>query len=188
MLRLYPALVDDSIGPWSVGAPLKLAVAAMMAGIEIEEVGVSNAVPWSRQSPEGQNVNPDSVMQESAAMYWRDLVDVWKPRFSAIVTAGNIARAVIRKAGLAKECIPLLSASPNQVQRVQGMFDRADLLKRYPEVVRAAEAIGAPEELENASHVFYACHAVSLAQSRPVAAIVEALSRGHAGVSALGVT
>lgn len=149
---------DVGVGPWDSG-PVKLALKAIMPGICTDEVAVGNAVPWSCCTEAGTNANPTAPMRQKAAEFWRDLLSVWRPQFRAVALLGKVARQVLARAGLTG-AVKLRLPSPNNLRRICGMFDKDDLLERYPEVKAAGEALG--DKLDKLSDVFFACHAVSL--------------------------
>jgi len=144
------------VGPWDNGV-VKLALKALLPDIELAQVAVGNAVPWSRCDG-NKNANPSKEMQLAAVGFWRDLLEVWRPEFRMVLPLGKIAREVAAKVEMANR-IPLRLPSPNNINRICGMFDKDDLLGRYPEVRRAGQELGIELELSN---VFFACHAVSL--------------------------
>ncbi len=140
---------------------VKLAVQAMMFGkpnFSVDEVAVGNAVPWSCCTDRGTNANPTSLMQQRAVEFWRDLLDAWQPEFQPLILLGKIAANIMDGAST-KGAVKLRLPSPNNIQRVCGMFDRNDLLVRYPEVIKAGEELAIRLTDRN---VFFACHAISL--------------------------
>ena len=151
---------DIGVAPWDDGS-LKLAVEAAFGAIA-ERTGVSNAVLWSQRDPNtGANSNPDAHLQELSSVLWRDMLEIIQPE--RVICSGNIAHRVVCNAvwtggRIDKVRLP----SPNGISRVSGMFGKTDLLKRYPEVRKVAEAH--PEWLKSHRHnkIFFACHAVSL--------------------------
>lgn len=157
------------IGPWDNGT-IKLALQAIFERVEpklkLEDVAVSNAVPWTRTGT-GKNLNPGEEMQVKAAKFWEEIVAVWKPDIKALLVLGNVAERVMRKAGVlekyAKNWLKLRLPSPNAINRVSGMFSCDDLKARFPEVPKALDALKMAENVEQYKmKVFFACHAVSL--------------------------
>jgi len=149
---------DVGVQPWDNG-PLKLAVEAALC-VDSRETAVSNAVPWSRCSAEGANANPSPEMTSWAGAFWRDVLPMIAP--AQIITAGSVAREVLDLADPSKTYrrISLRNPSPRALSPVSGMFQRDDLLARYPEVCRVVKR---HSEWESANNVFFACHAVSVA-------------------------
>jgi len=163
ILRLINAQNKESIGvqPWDDGC-VKLALKVMIPDINIDEVAVSNAVPWSCIQ-KGKNANPTDQMKMQAGKFWKELFAAWQPNLKKIVVLGNVAEGVMRQAGKSEEDVfKLRLPSPNNLNRIQNMFDTSDLRKRFPEVEKAARAIGRLELIENRGHVLFVCHAVSL--------------------------
>ena len=149
------------VGPWDDGT-VKLALKAMLPEIEVERTAVGNAVPWSRCTSKGTNANPSEVMKQSAITFWRDLLPVWRPVFRTVVLLGKVARTIASRAGI-RNSIALRLPSPNNINRICGMFDIDDLMTRYPEVREAGKEVATELNLRN---VFFACHAVSLGRRR----------------------
>lgn len=158
----YPSGIG--VGPWDDGTA-KLALKAMMPELDLSQVAVGNAVPWSCRTESGTNANPTEAMWRQAAAFWRELLDVWRPEFRPLILLGKVAARVLDDAG-ARNAVKLRLPSPNNIQRICGMFDQDDLLARYPEVGVAGAELGISL---NPSNVFFACHAVSLGhrQMRP---------------------
>lgn len=154
------------VGPWDDGV-LKLAVEAAL-GVDAAQTAVSNAVPWSRLETPSRNIGPDKDVEAFAVEFWKELLPIIAP--SEIVTAGKVAKLVIRRA-LPKSQrgrqVWWRLPSPNMLSRVSGMFDRSDLLSRYPEV--AEVLVRQPDWGPRLNDVFYACHAVSLNRRAPEA-------------------
>lgn len=172
ILRLLNAKNKNGIGvkPWD-DWHAKLALKAMIPKINLTEVAVSNAVPWSCLNEKGENANPTGEMQEQAGKFWKDLFAAWEPDLKKIIVLGNVAEGVmIRAAQKREDWLKLRLPSLNNLNRVQGMFDREDLLRRFSEVKKAAEALGKPDLVKSHSHVFFACHAVSLGSQKLQAA------------------
>ncbi len=162
---------DIGIGPWN-DRTIKLALQAIFEGanlkLKLEEVAVSNAVPWTRKGT-GKNLNPDEQMQAKAAEFWKEIFDVWQPDIKALVVLGNVAKRVMRNAGILEKCrvLKLRLPSPNAINRVSGMFDCVDLKTRFPEVEKALHTLKIIEkEKQYKMKVFFACHAVSLGVSK----------------------
>jgi len=163
-LGKYPR--ELSIGPWDDGT-IKLALQAIFEGadlnnLKLEDVAVSNAVPWTRKGT-GKNLNPDEQMQAKAAEFWKEIFNVWKPDIKALVVLGNVAKRVMRNAVLEKyRVLELRLPSPNAINRVSGMFNCVDLKTRFPEVEKALHTLKIIEkEKQYQMKVFFACHAVS---------------------------
>lgn len=164
---------DIGIGPWDDGT-IKLALQAIFEGegveirLKLEEVAVSNAVPWTRKGT-GKNLNPDEQMQAKAVEFWKEIFDVWQPDIKALVVLGNIAERVMASAGVLSDskykekCLKLRLPSPNAIYRVYGMFDCRDLQIRFPEVQKAKEVMKEAMGIDvKPWQIFFACHAVSL--------------------------
>jgi len=161
---------DIGIGPWDNGT-IKLALQAIFKGtelgLELENVAVSNAVPWTKRT-NGSNKNPDEQMQAKAANFWKDIFDMWKPDINVLVVLGNIAEKVMRRAGIsekyAKNWVKLRLPSKNSIFRIMNTFSHKDLLCRYGEVQKALSILGMKKDNEKLykMKVFFACHAVSL--------------------------
>lgn len=150
------------VGPWDDGS-VKLALLSMNGQLPLNRVAVSNAVPWSRTKSGNQNDNPSARAEKLAAAFWAELLKVWSPRLRQVVLLGKVANRVFDGLVPADRVVRLRLPSPSLVNRVQGMFDPDDLLRRFPEVERAARAL---RLVPSPSQVFYACHAVSLDSGR----------------------
>jgi len=160
------------IGPWD-DRTIKLALQAVFngakIGLKLEDVAVSNAVPWTKKTT-GKNVTPDKEeMQAKAAEFWKDIFDVWKPDLKVLVVLGNIAESVMTKAGVLSDSkyeekkLKLRLPSRRAINRVSGIFSCDDLKARFPEVQKALDTLKMnKEEKQYKMKVFFACHAVSL--------------------------
>lgn len=167
MRRLDPAIRSklspkaDNLGvrPWD-DAHLKLAILAMGFGeLRLDQVAVGNAVPWSLGDG-SKNLNPNEGTVAASVKFWRELLPCL-PELRAVITVGRVARLVFDDVQVERK-VPLRSSSPMNIAKIQGMFEHADLLRRYPEVRAAIELMGRFDLMESPSHVFFACHAVSL--------------------------
>ncbi len=157
------------IGPWDDGT-IKLALQAIFEGadlgLKLEEVAVSNAVPWTRKSDDNRkNLRPDGQMQDKAAEFWKEFFHAWQPEIKALVVLGKFAEGVMRKAEILEKyrVLNLRLPSPNVIDRVRGMFSCDDLEIRFQEVKKARECLGVSKDERE---IFFACHAVSLGVSK----------------------
>jgi len=172
ILRLYKPISQRSSGarpkmqgvqPWDDGS-IPLALKAINPQIDIHEVAVSNAVPWSK-SDGRKNINPDKDMKKEAALFWKDLLDAWKQDVCFYAIFGRVAEAVMSRSVRLTEHnhVRFRLPSPN-LQISASLFDREDLLKRFCEVRKALQS---PEiavygkDVHSIRPVFFACHAVS---------------------------
>jgi hypothetical protein len=165
------------IGPWDDGT-IKLALQAIFTGanldLKLEDVAVSNAVPWTRGSGNNsKNLRPDKQMEAEAAKFWMDIFDKWQPDIKVLVVLGSVAKRVLTGADILsnskykEKCLKLRLPSSNAINRVSGMFDCADLKKRFKEVEKALNTLEIIEsENQYKMKVFFACHAVSLGVSK----------------------
>ena len=154
-----------AVGPWEDGS-LPCAIKAALH-LNSCETAVSNAVPWSRTTPDGrQNQTPSKTMQNKAVRFWEDFLPLIQP--THIITAGKVAEKVLEKAikkvlerapniSFRQLCVRL--PSPQAMSRISGMFAVEDLLRRYPEVHQVVQRN--PKWLDR-NIVFFACHVVSL--------------------------
>lgn len=141
---------------------VKLAIEAAF-GVEAKETAVSNAVLWSQRDPDNpnKNANPDSDLQRLSSDLWREMLSILNPEL--VICSGKIAYDVIREAGWKEKDIKRLwSSSPTAMNRVSGMYDEDDLLRRYPEVKKVLDIHPEWGEQQRKNKVFFACHAVSL--------------------------
>ncbi len=161
--RLYVWLGDGlGVRPWDDGS-IKLGLKAMRSDLRLEEVAVSNAVPWS--CAEGKaNRNPTDEMRQAAVAFWHELLAVWEPEIRAVVTVGKTARLVMKATGFKAPVVLLRSSSRCYMNQVRGLFCLDDLLERFPEVAAAADAVGIQrdDDKEFYNKVFFACHAASV--------------------------
>lgn len=156
--RLYRSHKEIGIRPWDDGS-LKLAVEAAL-GKNAEETAVSNACLWSQVRTSGKNLNPSKAVERHSSLVWKGIFEVLAPR--QVVTAGNVAKRVVEKAGVKPLAWRL--PAPN-LSRMAGLFEESDLLRRYPEVVRVMKA--RPQWFESGyrrNKVFFMCHAVSVSR------------------------
>ena len=130
-----------AVGPWDDGS-LPCAIEAAFP-LNSCETAVSNAVPWSRTNPDGNNENPSEEMKDKAVRFWEDLLPLLKPKLTHIITAGQVAKEVLEKAikkvlerapNMSFRQLSVRLPSPQAMSRISGMFAVEDLLKRYPEV------------------------------------------------------
>ena len=146
------------VGPWDDGS-LKLAIEAAL-GVSEKETAVSNAVLWSQRDSK-RNATPDEDLKKLSSTLWREMLDILKPKL--VICSGNTAYTVIKKAGWSENKIKRLRLpSPMAMNRVSGMFDEDDLLRRYPEVKKALGIHPEWGKQNRKNKVFFACHAVSL--------------------------
>lgn len=171
MQRLGKYREGVGIGPWDDGT-IKLALQAIFEGanlnLKLEDVAVSNAVPWTRKSDDNRkNLRPDEQMEAKAAEFWKEFFHVWQPDVKVLVVLGNVAEGVMKQARILEKyrVLKLRLPSPNAINRVRGMFDCVDLKIRFPEVERALNTIEINEK-QYKMKVFFACHAVSLGVSK----------------------
>jgi len=167
--RLF--LKSDQLGvyPWDDGS-LKLAALSIFPGEKAERFAVGNAVMWSIRQENGSNANPTAEMIDKSIVFWKELLEVWRPNL--IISAGKVAERVV-KASWAGEALFLRLPAKTAMSRVSGMFDGKDLLKRYPEV--AENLVKYPDLIRDGyrqNKIFFACHAVSIAKAKGVAKIV----------------
>jgi len=161
MLRLYMRGKELGCQPWDDGS-LKFAVTCILKD-EPARWAVCNAVLWSRRSSSKSNENPSDVMKKNSVKLWTQYLTVMKPEW--IVAAGKVAREVIDQTGYIGKRLNLLLPSPINLQRLSTLFDSDDLLKRFPEVESKLEKHGNLIEGKSRNNkIFYACHAVSMAQ------------------------
>lgn len=167
MRRLYLRPPSDiGVRPWDDGS-IKLGLKAMQPDIRLDEVAVSNAVPWSCAKGNA-NRNPTAEMQKVAIAFWREFLAMWRPQTRAVVTVGKTARVVMEALGVQAPLVPLASSSASYIRRVRGLFDLDDLLELYADVRKAADDLGIPRD---ADKEFFACHAVSVGRSRLMEAL-----------------
>ncbi|MFH1742276.1 MAG: hypothetical protein ABIH23_25000 [bacterium] len=162
-LYLYPK--GFGVQPWDDGS-LRIALEAAFDQ-RATQTAVSNAVLWSLVTDTGKNQNPSKALCERSVGVWRDLFEVLRPEL--VVTAGKVAEnvmaEVIRLVPSPCRQVALRLPSPSAMNRISGMFDEADLLRRYPEVKRVVEAhpkwMSGPHRRNK---IFFGCHAVSIAK------------------------
>jgi len=92
------------VGPWD-DKTVKLALQAVFEGanlnhLKLEDVAVSNAVPWTKKRSGSKNENPDEYMKAKAKDFWKDIFDVWKPEIKVLVVLGNIAEEIMNAPGI----------------------------------------------------------------------------------------
>lgn len=147
-----------AMAPWDDGL-LPCAIEAAF-GVNSRKTAVSNAVPWSRIKPDGNNENPSEEMEDQAVRFWEDLLPLINP--THIITAGKVAETVIERADPeSRYCRKNVRLpSPRAMNLISGMFNTDDLLRRYPEVQQVVQRN--PKKWLKRNIVFFACHVVSL--------------------------
>ena len=152
---------DPAVGPWNDGS-LPCAIEAAFP-LNSCEIAVSNAVPWSRTTPDyRQNLNPSKTMKNKAVRFWEDFLPLINP--THIITAGKVAKEVIKRANPEGHyCLKSVWLPSPRAMSTSGMFDVDDLLKRYPEVQQVVQSNHFPEWFQTykRNKVFFACHVVS---------------------------
>ncbi|MDZ4205125.1 MAG: hypothetical protein U1C46_09955 [Bacteroidales bacterium] len=156
--RLYYEESYIGVYPWDDGS-LKLAVESAL-NIKVNDTAVSNAVLWSQRNETGANKNPSDEIIKLSSLLWKDFLEIINP--TMIVSAGNIARDIILKTNWKGKQINLRLPSKMALSRVSGMFDKADLLKRYPEVKLVINKNKNWVKSYELNKIFYACHAISI--------------------------
>ena len=156
-----------AVGPWDDGS-LPCAIEAAFRWNSCE-TAVSNAVPWSRTNPDGNNENPSEALEDKAVQFWEDLLPLIQP--THIITAGKVAERVLEKAiekvlertpNMSFHQLSVRLPSPLPMSLISGMFNADDLLKRYPEVHRVVQSKPEWFQTYKRNKVFFACHVVSL--------------------------
>ena len=161
ILRLGKRGPNLDIQPWD-DFSIRIALLAMIPNINIEEVAVSNAVPWSLTKELVANDNPSKEMISKAIAFWKEIFDKWNPKLKKIIALGRVAERVMAGAGKGDLVFKLLLPAPRNLNNMMTMFDSDDLLQRYPEV---KSAMGKLSLDKNAPYlkrkILFACHAVS---------------------------
>ena len=150
---------DPAVGPWNDGS-LPCAIEAAFP-LNSCEIAVSNAVPWSRTTPDyRQNLNPSKTMKNKAVRFWEDFLPLINP--THIITAGKVAKEVIKRANPEGHyCLKSVWLPSPRAMSTSGMFDVDDLLKRYPEVQQVVQSKPEWFQTYKRNKVFFACHVVS---------------------------
>ena len=159
MNRLIPGLNGIGVQPWDDGS-LKLAIEAAF-DVKASETAVSNAVLWSQRGNTNQNISPDVNLQTKSSKIWTEFLDILKPNL--VICSGNMADSVINNTGWTGRKEKIRLPSKTAMSRTSGMFDKDDLLARYPEVKAVVDVH--PEWLSGGyeeNRIFFACHVVSL--------------------------
>lgn len=176
VMRLYEEAPKDlGVKPWDDDGYIKFALKVMYPKINLDQVSVCNAVPWSR-AREGVNANPNKEMKERAGEFWNNIFSIWigdnkETKLQKIITLGTVAYDVISKAKMESYCIKLAFPSPRIMNNVMCMFDDDDLMKMLPEIFpRVKNSYPGfieenPELNKNERYmILYACHAVNIMQ------------------------
>ena len=149
------------ITPWDEGY-IKLALKSAFPDINLNQVGVANAVPWHLDKT---NKEQDKFLCELSVKYWNEVLILLKDKgLKCIIRTGEYARTILDYDTLKKmsiqEIYKLRSAS--QLGRDSYLFDPADLRKRYMEVDNAFNSDpGLYAKAIEPDLIFYAAHAVS---------------------------
>ena len=156
-----------AVGPWNDGS-LPCAIEAAFP-LNSCKIAVSNAVPWSQTTPDGKrNLTPSKTMKNKAVRFWENLLPLLKPKLTHIITAGNVAKEVLKRAAPEGHyCLKSVRLpSPKAMSLISGMFKEEDLLRRYPEVQKVdrerPEWFQTHNRQTRQNKVFFACHVVSL--------------------------
>jgi hypothetical protein len=161
--RLYGSSESIGIQPRDDGS-LKLAAAAMFPSEPIDAFAVSNAVLWSMRTADGTNLNPDDALIQSSVKVWQRIQRILDP--SLVIACGRVAH-VLSEQAFSCHCLMLRLPARRAMSIMSGMFDQDDLLRRFPEVKSAIERH--PSILSGSysqNKIFFACHAVSLANGQ----------------------
>lgn len=163
MMRLAnKALFSDGqigISPWDEGY-LQMAMAACFPELLLKQYALSNAIPWHLNKT---NKEQTEKYVEMARQYWYETLCVLiENGLRVVIRTGEFARDILNWNYLTKHCnlndvFYLRSAS--QLERVAYLFDKVDLLTRYPEIQMAIEKTEA--KWQSLNHIFYASHALS---------------------------
>jgi hypothetical protein len=166
------------VGPWDDGT-VKLALQAIFEGanldLKVENVAVSNAVPWTKKN-KSKNENPndrkqdkvvEKLMQDKAVEFWKEIFEIWND-IKMLIVLGDSAERVMKKAGILKKdevkWLKLRHPSLPRLNRIVGKFNTYEIGKKCPMVQKALESLNIRRE--NVKYynnmVFYTCEAVSL--------------------------
>lgn len=155
---------DDLIGvaPWDDGS-IPLMVKSIWNDLDVLEVAVGNAVPWSCRKVGGGNANPRKVMVPRASEFWNELLPILSSKLHTILVFGKIAEEVLRcsveKTRWNGLFLPLVLPSPWNMNRLASMFVKEDMLSRFPEVENARQLL---KDDFSWCQIAFACHAVSV--------------------------
>lgn len=148
------------ITPWDDGF-IKIAIKSCFPEININQVAVANAIPWSLNK---LNTKQDKFLIERSKKYWKEILELLKGDLKCVVRTGEYARNILAFKELKDINIEKVFSirSASQLERVSSLFNWEDLLKRYPEVKNAMLNSGySIDDENNANLIFYAAHAVS---------------------------
>jgi hypothetical protein len=151
---LFPIL---DIKPWEDGSiPL-----ALKAALEINpfETAICNSCLWSLRK-NGINVNPNDEMRDMSRDLWKEMWSVLGESAERVVCCGSVAASIFDFEEVEGKRACLRLPSPNALSRVSGMFNEAELFKRYPEVEKVFAGFSDTTYRQN--KIFFACHAVSI--------------------------
>lgn len=150
-----------AIQPWDDGS-LKLAVEAALS-VRAAETAVSNGVLWSLVDDKDNNKNPTPDLIRKSTALWVELFSVMKPK--SIISAGAIARRIVanalkqghHKANYVAWPLP----SPRVFSPVSNASNRAELLRRFPEVASVVQIRQEWIRERAPSKILFACLAVA---------------------------
>jgi len=115
MTRLGRKPYEDKrigVGPWDgknggEDEIFKFALRAIFEGanldLKLEDVAVSNAVPWTKKRGGSKNENPDEYMKAKAKDFWKEIFEAWDPEIKVLVVLGDMAEEVMNSAGILKK-------------------------------------------------------------------------------------
>jgi hypothetical protein len=160
--------LDIGIGPWDDGT-IKIALQAIFEGanpkLKLENVAVSNAVPWTKKRRGSKNENPDKCMKNKAKEFWEDIFGMWEPKINMLIVLGNIAEEVMNnieiKEKYVKNQLKLVSPSQRYLNFVRGAFDCNEVEKSFPMIQKAFYTLEIDKNTKYYKNkVFYAHQAV----------------------------
>ncbi|MGA2915269.1 MAG: uracil-DNA glycosylase family protein [Sedimentisphaerales bacterium] len=96
------------VGPWDgrLGELVKSALRAIFEetnpNLKVEDIAVSNAVPWTKKRSGSRNERPDKEMQCKARKFWKEIFEIWNPNIRMIIVLGKNAQEAMNDAEIQK--------------------------------------------------------------------------------------
>lgn len=90
------------VGPWDgrLGELVKSVLRAIFKeanlDLEVENVAVSNAVPWTKKRSGSRNESSNKEMRCKARSFWKEIFEVWKPDIRMLIVLGKKAEEVMK--------------------------------------------------------------------------------------------
>jgi len=112
------------VGPWDggLGELVKSALRAIFEKanlkLKVEDVAVSNAVPWTKKRSGSRNESSDKEMRCKARNFWKEIFGVWNPDLRMIIVLGKKAEEVMNGAGILQKYNGFEIRHPSRAKKI----------------------------------------------------------------------